>query len=90
MSWLGALDLASLHAAGADVGLANTALLVANGDLLDVGLEPAVRHAVRVADVTTSRGLLAANFTNLRHCYQLRINAFHHGKTVDSKLAKKL
>ena len=76
---LRARDLAGLHAARADVGLAHMALLVANRDLLDVGLEPAVCHAVRVADVTAGGGLLAANFANLRHVHQLRKTAFHHG-----------
>ena len=79
---LGALDLASLHAAGADVGLADMAVLVANRDLLDVGLEPAVRHAMRMADVTASRRLLAADFTNFRHCNQLRCNAFTRAKAL--------
>ena len=88
---LGPLDLAGLHAARADVGLAHMTALVANRDFLDVGLEPAVRHAVRVADVTAGGRLLAANFANLRHSYQLRITAFHHGIVpLAFKLAKKL
>ena len=87
---LGALDLAGLHAARADVGLAHVAALVADGDLLDVGLEPTVGHAVRVADITASGRLLAADFTDLRHSYQLRCNAFHEGKHPLAKLAKKL
>ena len=84
---LGALDLAGLHAARADVSLAHVAVFVADGNLLDVGLEPTVGHAMRVADVTTSSRLLAANFTNLRHCYQLRINAFITVITAFAKLA---
>jgi hypothetical protein len=56
------------------------ALVVTNRDLLDVRLKPAVRHAMRVADIASSLGLLTANLTNLRHVYQLRFNAFHHGK----------
>ena len=68
---LGALDLAGLHATRANVSLAHMALGVADGDLLDIGLEPTVRNAVRVADITTCSGLLAAYFTNLRHSYQL-------------------
>ena len=43
------------------------AILVANRDFLDIGLEPAVRYAVRMADVTASRRLLTANLANLRH-----------------------
>ena len=87
---LGALDLAGLHAAGANVGLADMAALIADGDLLDVGLKPTVGHAMRVAYITSSGRLLAANFTNFRHCYQLRIYAYHNGKTVFAKLANKL
>ncbi len=48
-SWFGelsALDLTSLHAAGANVGLADMTLFVTNGDLLDVRPKPAIRHAV--------------------------------------------
>ncbi len=62
-----ALDLAGLHAARADVSLAHMAVLVADGNLLDVGLEPAVRYAVRMADVAAGRGLLTADLANLRH-----------------------
>ena len=64
---LGALDLAGLHATGADVGLTDMAVVVTDGDFLDIGLEPTVRHAVRMAHVTTGRGLLTANLANLRH-----------------------
>ena len=67
-----ALDLSGLHAARANVGLADVAVLVSNRDRLNIGLEPAVRHAMRVADVAASGRLLAADFTNLRHIYQLR------------------
>ena len=55
-------DLAGLHALGADVGLADMALGVLDGDLLDVGTEPTVRHAVGMADVTTGNGALTADF----------------------------
>ena len=85
-----ALDLACFHAAGADVGLANVAVLILDGDLLDVGAEPAVRDAMRVADVAPSRRLLAANFANLRHVYQLHLNAFQSAEAAIAKLALKL
>lgn len=62
-----AFDLSCLHAACADIGLAHMAALVADGDFLNVGLEPAVRDAVRMADVTACRGLLTADLANLRH-----------------------
>lgn len=62
-----ALDLPGLHAARADVSLAHMAVLVADGDLLDVGLEPTVCDAVRMADVTACRRLLTADLANLRH-----------------------
>ena len=82
---LGALDLASLHAGGADVGLADAALLVADGDLLDVRAEHAVGHSMRVTDATTERRGLAANFANLRHNYQLHVRAGF--QTADDKKA---
>lgn len=72
---LRALDLAGLHAAGADVRLADAALLVADGDLLDVRTEHAVGHSMGVAHATTERRCLAANFANLRHNSQLRVRA---------------
>lgn len=70
---LSALDLASLHAVGADVSLANLALCVLDGNLLHVRTEGTVGHAVGVADATTSRGGLTANFTNLGHFNQLHL-----------------
>ena len=39
-------DLAGLHAARADVSLADMALRITDRDLLDVRAEPAVRHAM--------------------------------------------
>ena len=80
-----AFDLASLHAGGADVGLADAALLVADGDLLDVRAEHAVGHSMRVTDATTERRGLAANFANLRHNYQLHVRAGF--QTADDKKA---
>ena len=62
-----ALDFASLHALGADVGLAHMTLAIADGDLLDVRAEHAVGHAMRVADAPASNRLLTADFANLRH-----------------------
>ena len=82
---LRALDLASLHAARADVGLADAALLVADGDLLDVRTEHAVGHSMRVADATTERRGFAANFANLRHNSQLHVRAGF--QTADNKKA---
>ena len=70
---LSALDLTSLHAVGADVSLANMALCVLDGNLLHVRTEGTVGHAVGVADATTSRGGLTANFTNLGHFNQLHL-----------------
>ena len=64
-----ALDLAGLHAAGADVGLADMALGVADGDLLDVRTEDAVGDLVRVADIAACYGVLTADFTYFRHCF---------------------
>ena len=43
---LGALHLAGLDAVGADVGLADMALRIADRDLLDVRAEPTVGHTV--------------------------------------------
>ena len=68
---LGALDLAGLHARGADVGLTHAALRVLDRDLLHVRTEHTIRHAMGVADATTSNRGLTANFANLRHSYQL-------------------
>ena len=87
---LGALDLAGLHAAGADVGLADMAVLVANRDLLDIGLEPAVRHTVGMAHIAACRGLLPANLANLRHIINSIESHFTTVKTVSAKLALKL
>ena len=60
-------DLAGLHAAGADVRLADAALLVADGDLLDVRTEGAVAYAMRVADATTSNRCLTADLAYFGH-----------------------
>lgn len=46
LACLRALDLTCLHAAGADLRLAHMTLCITNGDLLDVGLEHSVAHAV--------------------------------------------
>ena len=70
-------DLAGLHALRADVGLADMTLSVLDGDLLDVGTEPAVRHAVGMADAATSDGALTANFANLRHYSSLHVPRLH-------------
>ena len=71
--WLRAGDLAGLHAAGADVGLADVALLVADRDLLHVRTEHAVGHAMRVADATTSDGCFTADLANLDILNQLHL-----------------
>lgn len=63
----GALDLASLHAVRAHVGLVDMTALVLDRDLLYVRTEHAVRHSMRVADTAPRDGSLTANFTNLRH-----------------------
>lgn len=85
---LGALYLASLHAAGAYIGLAHTALRVLDGDLLDIRAEHSVRYAVRVADVAPRNRMLTANFANFRHRYHSRFVLLLHGtKTVDDKKA---
>lgn len=78
---LRAHDLAGLHALGADVGLADMAVRLANRDLLHVRAEDAVRHAMRVADVAAGNGMLAADFTNSRHT--------DHSVTIDSVRACK-
>ena len=62
-----ALDFASLHALGADVGLAHMTLAIADGDLLDVRAEHAVGHTVRMGHATTGNRLLTADFADLRH-----------------------
>ena len=67
-----ALHLAGLHALGADVGLAHMAVLILDGDLLDVRTERAVRDAMGVADATTSNRGFTANFANLGHVNQLQ------------------
>ena len=74
---LGALYLAGLQAAGADVRFADMAFFIANGDLLDIGLEPAVRHTMRMADVTTGNGVLPANFAYFRHIESLQACITH-------------
>lgn len=56
-----ALDLSSLHAAGADIGLANLTLGITDSDLLDVGTEDPVGDLVGVANVVTRHRVLAAN-----------------------------
>lgn len=50
-----ALDLASLHALGAHIGLLDLAVQL-NGDLLYVRAEHTVGHAMRVADVASCNG----------------------------------
>ena len=88
--WLRAGDLASLHAARADVGLADMALLVADRDLLHVRTEHAVGHAMRVADATASRGRLTANFANLRHSsHSIMLGAIPHLRMQDRLMTKK-
>ena len=67
-----ALDLASLHALRANVGLADMTLGILNRHLLDVGTEYAVGNAVGMADVSTGNRGLAADFTYLGHVYQLQ------------------
>ena len=52
---------------------------VLDGDLLHVGTEHAVRHAVRVADVAPCDRVLSANFANFRHRYHSRFVLFPHG-----------
>lgn len=63
---LSALDLASLHALGANI---STLYLAVNldGDLLDIRTEGTIGNAVGVADVTTSARCLTADLTNLGH-----------------------
>ena len=77
---LRALDLAGLHALRADVRLADMTLFVLDRHLLNVGTEPAVRHAVRVADVAPCARRFTANFTNLRHRSSLHVRWFLIGK----------
>lgn len=67
-----ALELSGLHALGAYVGALNFAIDL-DGDFLHVRTEHAIGHAMRVADVMTRNGGFAANFTNLRHIYQLHV-----------------
>lgn len=64
-------DLAGLQALGADVGLADMAVVV-NRDFLHIGAERAIGYLMRMADATTGNRSLTANFANLRHLYQLR------------------
>lgn len=91
---LSALYFAGLHALSADVCLANVTVLVLDGDFLNVGLKPTVRHAMRVADAATCCRCLATNFTNLRHCSSLHIRHISVlvtcQNTVDAKSAFKL
>ena len=88
--WLRAGDLAGLHAAGADVGLADVALLVADRDLLHVRTEHAVGHAMRVADATARRGRLTANFANLRHSsHSIMLGSIPHLRMQDRLMTKK-
>lgn len=83
-------DLAGLHAAGADVGLADVALLVADRDLLHVRTEHAVGHAMRVADATARRGRLTANFANLRHSsHSIMLGSIPHLRMQDRLMTKK-
>lgn len=72
---LGALDLASLQAFGADVRLAYMAVL-ANRHLLHVGLEGAIGHTVAMADGTPGARSLAADFTNLGHVHHSFVFAY--------------
>ena len=63
---LGAGNLLSLEAAGANVHLATTTV---NNNVytLDVGTEGTVGDAVGVADGATSNGVLTADFANFGH-----------------------
>ena len=64
---LAADDLAALEALSADVGLVTIAVLLDDGDLLDVRTERAVGHTVGVADATARDGSLTADGANLGH-----------------------
>ena len=55
------------------MGTTDMAVGLLDGDLLDVRTERTVRDAVGVADATTSRGCLTANFANLGHVNQLHL-----------------
>ena len=57
---LSADDLTSLHALGANVGLANLAV-IRDGDLLNVGAIYAIGHTMGMADVTARVGTLATD-----------------------------
>lgn len=70
---LGALHLTSLHALRAYIGLTDVTVLVLNRNLLHVGAEHTIGHAMRVADAATRRRGLTANFTNLRHRSSLHV-----------------
>ena len=65
--YLCANDLAGLQALGANVSLVLIAILLNDGDLLDVGTEGTVGDTVGVADAATSGGVLTTNRANLRH-----------------------
>lgn len=61
-----ALDLAGLQTLGANIGLAYVAILL-DRYLLDIGAVRTVRHAMRVAHVTTGLRALTANLTYFGH-----------------------
>ena len=66
-------DFSCLEALGTDVGLVRMTIRY-DGDLLDIGFDYAVSHAMRVADVTPGRRVLATDRTDLGHCKLL----IHH------------
>ena len=57
---LPAYDLAGLEALRAHVGFVGMAIFD-DGDLLDIRADDAIRHTMRVADIATSRRMLATD-----------------------------
>lgn len=72
---LSALDLTGFHALGAHVRLFDPAVHL-DGDLLHIGTEYTVRHAVRMADVASGNRRLTADFTYLGHTNHSRSYGF--------------
>ena len=57
--------LSGLEAAGADPGLTNITVGIADGYLLNIRSEGSVAHPMRVADATTGNRMLSAYFAYL-------------------------
>ena len=70
-----ALDLAGLHALGANVSALYFTVNL-DGYLLDIRTEGTIAYAMGVADATTSAGCLTADLANFGHSNQLHLLSY--------------